>query len=222
MLATLSISLFTMKMRVQPDQKRKLWEFSAFKEKPFTLFTIGAFFGFMGLYIPFFYVQSYAIEEQIMDVNTAFYMLSILNASSIGGRILPNFIADKTGPLNVLIPGTIVASVLAFGWIGIRSTAGLVIFSILYGFSSGSFVSLPPTVLVSITPNLATLGTRMGMCFAISGLGLLVGTPIAGVLIRQASFIAAIAFGGAVVAVSAGFFIMTRIAKAGVNPKVIA
>ncbi|PQE05482.1 MFS monocarboxylate transporter protein [Rutstroemia sp. NJR-2017a BBW] len=108
-LATLSISLTTMRMRVQPAHKRSLIDQTAFRSPSFWLFTIGLFFGFMGLYVPFFYVQSYALDEHIMNANSAFYMLSVINAASIFGRIIPNWLADRMGPLNVLIPGTAIA-----------------------------------------------------------------------------------------------------------------
>lgn len=65
MLGTLALSLAVMRTRILPAQRRALWDFPAFKEPPFTLFTLGMFFGFMGLYIPFFYVQSYAIDEKV-------------------------------------------------------------------------------------------------------------------------------------------------------------
>jgi MFS family permease len=65
MLATLAVSLSVMRTRILPVQKRALLDIPAFKEKPFIFFTLGMFFGFMGLYIPFFYVQSYAIEEKV-------------------------------------------------------------------------------------------------------------------------------------------------------------
>ena len=65
MLGTLAMSLSVMRTRILPAQKRALWELSAFKEAPFTFFTLAMFFGFIGLYIPFFYVQSYAIEEKV-------------------------------------------------------------------------------------------------------------------------------------------------------------
>ena len=58
MLATLTLSLTVMKVRIQPAQKRQVLQLAAFKEIPFTLFNIAEFLGFMGLYIPFFYIQS--------------------------------------------------------------------------------------------------------------------------------------------------------------------
>lgn len=65
MLGTLAVSLSVMRTRILPAHKRALWDLPAFKEAPFVFFTLGMFFGFMGLYIPFFYVQSYAIEEKV-------------------------------------------------------------------------------------------------------------------------------------------------------------
>jgi MFS family permease len=157
-----------------------------------------------------------------MSENLAFYMLSILNASSIFGRIIPNFIADKIGPLNVIFPGTLATCVLGFGWVGIHSTGGLVIFCILYGFFSGSFVSIPPTVLVTLSPSMGVVGTRMGMCFALGGLGLLIGTPVAGQLIKQSSFDAAIYFCGSVVALGTLCMIASRVSKTGPTLKAVA
>ena len=157
-----------------------------------------------------------------MSENLAFYMLSILNASSIFGRIIPNFIADKIGPLNVIIPGTLATCVLGFGWVGIHSTGGLVIFCVLYGFFSGSFVSIPPTVLVTLSPSMGVVGTRMGMCFALGGLGLLIGTPVAGQLIKQSSFDAAIYFCGSVVALGTLCMVASRVSKTGPKLKAVA
>lgn len=204
-----------MRPRILPTQKGAIWDFPAFRELPFTLFTIGAFFVFMGQYIPFFYVPSYAIQDGIMSEDVAFYMLSVLNAASFFGRIIPNFLADKTGPFNIIIPGTAAACILAFGWLGVRSTGGLIIFCILYGFFSGSFVSIAPTVVVALSPSMGVVGTRMGMVFSLGGLGLLVGTPVAGQLVLHASFQAAIYFCGAVVALGVGFMVAARVAKAG-------
>ena len=85
----------------------------------------------------------------------------------------------------MLIPCSFAAAILNFGWIGIKDVAGLIVFSLLYGFSSGTYVSLPPTVLVSLTPHLGVVGTRIGMSFAVSSLGLLIGTPVSGAILNS-------------------------------------
>lgn len=215
MLGTLIISNFTIKMRVSPPQKRKLWQSSAFKDTHFAIFTVGIFFDFIGLYFPFFYIESFARTQSSMSEYSAGYLFSILNAASILGRIIPSFIADYTGPLNVLIPSTLLASIVAFSWLAVKSPAGLVVFCVFYGFFSGSFVAIPPTVLVTLSPNPSVIGTRMGMSYALGGLGVLIGTPVAGQLLEHVGFEAAIGFCGAVVAAGTVSFVATRVAKVG-------
>lgn len=206
-----------MKMRVKPAQKRKLIDLAAFKETPYLLFTIGLFFGFMGLNIPFYYISSYAIDDEIMSSNSAFYMLSTINAASIFGRIIPNYFADKLGPLNIIIPGTFIAGIVAFGWIGVHSVGSIVVFAILYGFSTGCFVSIPPTVIVSLSPHLGVVGTRMGMTFAIAGLGLLVGTPVAGKILLSSGYVSTIAFCGTLLLTTVACFVAARLCKTGIH-----
>lgn len=221
-LATLSISMALMKMRVKPSQKRKLIDLAAFKEPPYLLFTIGLFFGFMGLNIPFYYVSTYAMEQGIMSSNSAFYLLSIINAASIFGRIIPNYFADKFGPLNIIIPGTLISSAVAFGWIGVHSVGGMVVFAIIYGFSTGCFVSIPPTVIVSLCPHMGVVGTRMGMTFAFGGLGLLIGTPVAGQILTSSGYVPTIAFCGALMLVTVVCFAACRLCKTGMTVKKFA
>lgn len=161
----LAISNLTLRVRTVPDSRRKFLDLPAFKEPAYALFVLGNFLGFMGLYVVFFYVQTYAIQANITNENMAFYLLSVLNAGSVFGRIIPNFIADRTGPMNMIIPCALMSGVLALCLIAAHSLAPVIVICALYGFFSGSFVSLPPTILVHLTANRAMIGTRMGMCF---------------------------------------------------------
>ena len=161
----LGIANLTLRVRTIPDSRRKFLDLPAFKEPPYALFVLGNFLGFMGLYVVFFYVQTYAIQTKITNDNMAFYLLSVLNAGSVFGRIIPNFIADRTGPLNMIIPCALMSGVLALCLIAAHTLAPVIVICALYGFFSGSFVSLPPTILVHLTANRAMIGTRMGMCF---------------------------------------------------------
>ena len=218
-LATLIVPLAGMKMRVKPSARLQLFEPVAWAEKPYTFFGIGEFFGFMGVYIPFFYISVYAVQRGITDENLAFYLLAILNAGSVFGRIMPNFLADKTGPFNMLVPCSLAATVLAFAWIGINNTAGLIVFCVLYGFFSGTFVSLPPPTVVTLSPSLAVVGVRMGMNFALAAVGLLIGNPIAGAILGSGTTTQAWdglkGFNGASVALATVFMVLARVAKVG-------
>lgn len=171
-LGTLMVPIVVMKVRVLPKQKRALFDASAFKEGPFSLFNVGCFFGFMGLYIPFYYIPEYGVSVHALTPAFSLYTIAIINASSTFGRILPNYLADKIGPFNLMYPCAFMSGILAFCWIAAKSEGSLIIVCVFYGFFSGTFVSLPATVIVNLSPNLGIIGTRLGMLFAISGIGL--------------------------------------------------
>ncbi|OOQ89423.1 putative MFS monocarboxylate transporter [Penicillium brasilianum] len=215
-LGALIFSIAVIKPRLPPPkQSRSLIDRSAFKEPPFLLLCLGFFFSFAGLYFPFFYLPTYFTSFLHSDGDIAFYIIAILNAASVFGRITPGILADHLGSLNTIIPISLIAAVLAFAWIGIQNEAGTIVFAILYGFASGAIVSLPATILARLTSNLSILGTRMGMSFTFAGLGLLIGNPIAGALldIEGAVFWKGQLFSAVMVAVGTGSFCLLRILK---------
>ena len=219
-LGTCTVSIAVMRVRFKPKERRALLHLSAFKEVQFSLFCLGMFVGFMGYYNFLSYVQPWAIQKGIVNDNLGFYLLPMLNAASTFGRLLPNFLADFSGPFNVLTPAVGITALLAFCWIAVNSTAGIIVLALLYGFFSGGFVSLPPVVMATITTDLRTYGTRLGMFFAISSLGLLVGTPIGGAILGDTnSYIGVQAFCGSCLAFCAMITLLIRIIRSG--PKIV-
>jgi predicted MFS family arabinose efflux permease len=216
-LVTLSITNLVMRQRVLPTTHRKLFDVSALREAPFMLCTAGLFFGFMALYVPFFYIAPFSHSKAGAGATLAFYFVPILNASSVFGRIFPNALADRIGTLNTLTPCTLACGIVAFSWIAADDTGDLLVFAILYGFFSGSFVSLPPTTIVSLSDDLHKVGTRLGMSFSISGFGILVGTPVAGTLLNidTGHFLRAQIFCAASMMVSCVCLGLARLAKTG-------
>jgi len=214
-LATLLVSNLVMKPRVLPAAQRALVDWTAFKSLPYMLFVIGSFVAFMGLFTFFFYVQFYVIQRHITDENLAFYLLSVLNAASVFGRIIPNFVADKVGPLNIIIPCALISGLLTFCLIPLTSKGGIIILTLLFGFFSGSLVSLPPTIVVHMSPNRGLIGTRLGMCFGIVAVGVLIGTPIAGAILDSRGYESVWIFGGTLT-VSGGLVMgLSRVAFKG-------
>ena len=170
----------------------------------------------MGIYVTFFYIQLYALAQTDTNPELSSYLLSIINAASTMGRLIPNFFADKVGPLNIQIPFAFVTAILCFGWIGIKSEAGIVVFCLLYGFFCGSFVSLPGITIVSLSPDLSTIGIQVGMSLAITACGLLIGEPIAGAILDgSGGWIGLQTWCGVLLVISGCFSLVARVLKVG-------
>ncbi|OMP84233.1 putative transporter MCH4 [Diplodia seriata] len=75
------------KKRLSP---RKFIDSTALKEPTYIIYTVAIFFSNVAYFEPIFYLQSYALEHGMRNQNLANYLLSILNASSIPGRIVPS------------------------------------------------------------------------------------------------------------------------------------
>jgi hypothetical protein len=170
-----------------------------------------------------YYIGPEAISSGITDVNLGFYLLPILNTASVAGRIIPNFVTDKIGPLNVLLPVSMISGILILCWIGVSNLGGTIAFAILYGFFSGGFVSIPAVALVTLTPDMRKLGTRMGQCFFVCALGLLIGSPVVGVIVRNTgSYLGLKLFSGLGLIMAGILVAVARISKAGWNFRVKA
>ena len=99
-LATLLLPIFFMRMRFKPASPRDVLDWTAFTDWPFALFTLFTMVGFVGLYSMLFYLSYFALASTIATPEMAFYLVPVLNASSMLGRTLPNALSDKTGPQN--------------------------------------------------------------------------------------------------------------------------
>ncbi|KAL2362524.1 hypothetical protein RJZ56_004570 [Blastomyces dermatitidis] len=219
--ATGLIALSLLHVRFKPQEKRALVQLSAFKDPVFTLFCIAQFIGFIGLYNVVVHIQPYVIENGIMSEHLAFYLVSMLNASSIIGRIFPNFMADYIGPINIMIPMTLLSGILAISWIRIHTTAGVIALVVLYGFTAGGFTSVGPVVFMNITPDMRDFGTRLGMSFVLCSLGSLVGTPIGGAVVHgTGSYVGVAVLVGVCFVVAAGVMMVARLLSTG--PKLFA
>ncbi|AEO70543.1 0fb4a227-d073-40eb-942d-a672357b41f8 [Thermothielavioides terrestris] len=174
-----------MRTRLPPSGKgrRGIIDRSALTDVPFILFVAGGLFAFLTLYVTFFYISLYATSHRVASDSFAPYLVTLLNAGSIVGRIVPNALADRWGSLNMMLACTFASAVLVFGWLGIRNLAGSIVYALLYGAFSGGLVSLAPSVIVSLAPDMGRVGARMGMSFVVFGIAILLGTPIAGAIL---------------------------------------
>ena len=158
------VSMLALRNKSKPSKMRRLIPPGLFRDWPLLLFTGGLFLILVALYIPVVYLSSYSLAKQITSSELAFYLVPILQAANIGGRLLSYF-ADWTGPINFTIPALLCAAVLAFSWIGIYSTPGMITFAVLYGVFFGIIQGLGPGCIASLTNDKAALGSRL-VCVA--------------------------------------------------------
>ncbi|KAL2827332.1 putative monocarboxylate transporter [Aspergillus cavernicola] len=210
MLALLSISLATVRPRL-PPRKGKILVPSAFKHVGYSLFLGAMFLMIWGVFTPFFYLTEYAIAHG-MSTNLASYILSILNAASVFGRLLPGVIADKAGRFNTICLFGLSTGILLLCWIAVKSNAAILVFAALYGFFSGAIVSLMSPCIAHLSPTPGHIGTYLGMGMAVISLAGLTGTPITGALIdHYKSFTQAAIFSGVSTLVGALLVFVTKL-----------
>ena len=176
--------LFSQIPAPKPKPARHLIDWPALKERTFQAYGVANFLMFMAYFIPLFYVPFFASQALDTSEELGFYLLAVLNAVSAFGRIGSSLLSPKLGVTRVLLVSVIASSVLLFGWIGVHNLGGFVVFCLLFGLFSGVLISANPVVVahpvVSPTPNV--IGTRLGMQWLATSLGVLVGAPIAGVI----------------------------------------
>lgn len=197
LLAACILPVACMRTRLPPTpkaQRRGMLDLSAFKDKTFVVFVASCFLLFLGLYVPFFYIQLFGVTRGIAvssdgaDGRRGFdsaYLVTLLNAGSIAGRLVPNYLADRYGALNAFLAVALGAAVCVCAWLSISTIGSVVVFALFYGAFSGGVVSLMPAVVANtLSPDPGRIGVRLGMLCAVSGTAVLVGTPVAGAIVE--------------------------------------
>lgn len=121
-----------------------------------------------------------------------------LNGVGFAGRLLPSVLARFVGTLNVYIVMVFGSALCMYTWIPVHSTSGLYVWTIIYSLSVGGIQSLSLAVVPVINADMSKIGARLGILFAVIGIGALIGSPICGVIIasNSGSYAGAQAFSG--------------------------
>lgn len=82
-------------------------------------------------------------------------------------------VADaKLGRFNTMIIVNFLSALFCLAvWIPVKNTAGVLTFIVIFGFSSGGFISLAASLVAQITTDLRTIGARFGVVMACQALG---------------------------------------------------
>jgi MFS family permease len=161
--------------------------------------TAGTLFTDLAYFIPITYLPAYYLSRQ--DINQeaqgtgaptagfGYQLLAILNAASCFGRLTSGSLGDRFGHYNTMILSLFLCafSVLAL-WIpdilgredsSSSSPALLIAFVILFGFVSGSNVSLTPICLGQLC-EITEYGRYYASCYTVVAFGVLFSLPAVG------------------------------------------
>ncbi|KAJ6087679.1 MFS monocarboxylate transporter [Penicillium canescens] len=116
---------------------------AAWKHPEYYLQILGLFLMFWGLFDPSFYVPGYA-ESIGLNVEMPFYLIAILNAGSLFGQLSGGAVANRIGRFNSWTGASSICAILIFCWLTVTSQGGIIAFSVLFGFFSGTVIGLFP------------------------------------------------------------------------------
>ncbi|KAG0652578.1 Riboflavin transporter MCH5 [Hyphodiscus hymeniophilus] len=192
-------------------------DITAFKDLPFLFVTIGIFLMEWGIFVPLTYITSYSVSH---GHNSAFgfQILAILNAGSFFGRFFAGLVADMIGRMNTLILSIALCVATCFGlWLPAgESTAMIIVFAIIFGFVSGSNLSLSP-VCVGQMCKTEHYGRYFATCWMVVAFGTLTGLPIAGQILAacEGKYWGLITFAGLSYAAAGICLVVARVLAVG-------
>ncbi|KAI8633108.1 MFS general substrate transporter [Xylariaceae sp. FL1651] len=183
-----------------------LFKGAKLKDACYIVYVTAIFFNNLGLFEPLFYLQSFAELHGAAGQPVTQYLLAILNAASIFGRLVPSVLSKGLGVVPAFAVTVFLSSASVFYWTSASTLAGNVAFAVLYGFFSGGVLSFAPVVLTSLTEDLSYLGTRLGVLSILKGVGSVAGAPIGGAIIQTSGgYLGMQLFAGFLILLSAVF-----------------
>ncbi|KAJ4859560.1 major facilitator superfamily domain-containing protein [Trichoderma breve] len=216
-LALLIVAILTVKTHNPPKfqpitVKRMVTPFTEFQ---FFCLAMGLLLFTFGLYTPINYISVEAAAAG-MDPNLVLYLIPILNAGSLFGRVFSGYAGDKWGRYNVFVTVCYLAGIFVLGlWIPATSTAARIAFATLFGFFSGAYVALIAALVVQVSPP-SEIGFRTGLVFLASSIGGLTTNPISGAILeRPIGWLGPKIFAGVFCIAGTTFVLAARIHKTG-------
>ncbi|KAI5463910.1 major facilitator superfamily domain-containing protein [Mariannaea sp. PMI_226] len=222
-MAILILPLAMSRQRLPSKKRRTLIDFKSLTQVEFGLYWLSIFLAFLGFFVFYTFVESWIIATHLDTAGVSpYYFLALVNAASTFGRIFSNYAADVVGPLNIQAPATLISGILVLTWIPAHSIGSVIVIAILYGFFSGTLVSMPPTAIASMTADMSEMGGRIGVCFLAMAFGSLIGSPIAGAIVQSAGYNSAKIYGGLMLLAGSVAMASARFKKTGLNLRVKA
>ncbi|KAK8150077.1 hypothetical protein G3M48_004282 [Beauveria asiatica] len=188
-----------------------------FRQTPFTLATIGIFLLEFSLFIPLAFISTYAIHMGFSH-EFAYHLIPIMNAGSVVGRSLPGYYSDVIGAFNTCLLSVALSLVACLCvWLPLGHTsAGVIIFAVLFGFASGTSIAIAP-VCIGRMCKTQEYGRYYATTYTVVSFACLIGIPIAGSIVQAngGQYNQLIIFTGCIYVGSAAFLVWAKATKLG-------
>ncbi len=183
MLPFMVFACFAIKPRFPPRQTT-LFIGAAWKQPTYVLLVLSLFFNMIGMWVPVFFVPTYAVSRG-MGTTLAAYLLAIINGASTFGRIIPGILADELGKFNMFAFAGFATGIVTFCFNVPVTNAGIICYCCFFGFVSGTIISAASASISRCTDDPRNMGTYMGMGMGLAAFAVLAGPPINGALFHH-------------------------------------
>lgn len=181
----------------------------------FVTLMAGMFLLTFGIYIPVTFLSVQALETGNVTKELAQYLLAMLNAGSLAGRLLSGFAADRIGKYNSFLISCTCSGIVVLGlWIPGTSRDAIIAFAVLFGFFSGAYVGLLPSLVAQISPP-QEIGFRTGILFLTCAVPGLVTSPVAGAILEHGGWVGVKVFAGVFFLAGVAMVSVTRVLLVG-------
>jgi MFS family permease len=184
-LMIIAIALIRVKTKSCTEKKKHI-DLALIKDLKFiNLFVIGLITSF-GYFVPFYLIPQFGQYINLTSVQNSI-LVGLISGGSALGRVVLGSLADTIGRVNTLFIGTFIAGFICLTcWIFANNFAVLVVFVIVYGFSSGAYISTFPALASDLFKdyNVASIN---GFLYASRALPYLIGSPIAYAILDASS-----------------------------------
>ncbi|XP_046961803.1 monocarboxylate transporter 12 [Vanessa cardui] len=156
----------------------EMLDISLLVDPVFILFSLSNFLTSIGFYIP--YVYTVPMSENL-GVEEPAYLISIIGASNLVGRIILGYISDKPW-VNRLLAYNLcltIAGISTAMAVACWEFWGLALYATTFGFTIGAYVGLTSVVLVDLL-GIERLTNAFGLLLLFQGIASLIGPPFAG------------------------------------------
>ncbi|RCI17198.1 hypothetical protein L249_1848 [Ophiocordyceps polyrhachis-furcata BCC 54312] len=166
-----------------PKMRRRFFDSSVLRDPPFLVLVGASLLTAIAYYIPLLYLPIFTlIRIPTVSPSQTIDLLAIINGSSVLGRLSAGLAAAVVGPTEVSSVCLGLSVVILLGWMAVYTFAGTVVWSVFWGMASGVLVTLPGAFVPLFCPSMDVIGTRVGMYWVSAGLGMLIGSPMAGAI----------------------------------------